>query len=236
MTRILFVNPNTTASMTEKVGEAARAVASAGTEILARNPATGPAAIQGHADGEAALPGLFAELEKAADERLDAFVIACFDDTGLFAARSKTDIPVLGICEAGCLVACMVADRFSVVTTLSVSVPILEDNIATYGLAHRCARVRASDVAVLELEIPGSSARQRISDEIARAIAQDDIQAIVLGCAGMADLALEMSKVHGIPVIDGVAAAVKLAECLASLHLPVLRRHPQAESTRARCP
>ena len=88
----------------------------------------------------------------------------------------------------------------------------------------RCARVRASDVAVLELEIPGSAARGRISREIDRAIQDDNAEAIVLGCAGMADLAAALSREHCLPVIDGVAAAVKLAESLVSLNLKTSKR------------
>lgn len=217
--RILVINPNTTASMTEKIGIAAREVAGAGTEIVARNPATGPASIQGPEDGEAALPGLFAEIDKANGEDFDAIIIACFDDTGLYEARKLTTRPVIGIGEAGYHAATLVAGRFSVVTTLSVSVPVIEDNIVTYGFDRRCARVRASEVPVLELERPGSDAWRTISLEIAAALTEDGADAIVLGCAGMADLARQLGLEHGVPVIDGVAAAVKLAEMLHALGL-----------------
>jgi allantoin racemase len=215
--RILIINPNTTASMTEKIGIAAREVAASGTEVVARNPSTGPASIQGPEDGEAALPGLFSEIDKANGEDFDAIIIACFDDTGLYEARTRTSRPVIGIGEAGYHAATLIAGRFSVVTTLSVSVPVIEDNIRIYGFDTRCARVRASEVPVLELERPGSDAFRTISLEIATALSHDDADAIVLGCAGMADLAHALSLEHGVPVIDGVAAAVKLAEMLHAL-------------------
>lgn len=215
--RILVINPNITASMTEKIGAAGRKVAAAGTEIVARNPATGPASIQGREDGDAALPGLFAELEKASG--FDAVIIACFDDTGLYEARRRTAVPVIGIGEAAYHAATLVAERFSVVTTMSVSIPILEENVQRYGLWSRCGRVRASNVPVLELERPGSTARETISDEIASALLHDGSDAIVLGCAGMADLAADLSARHKVPVVDGVAAAVKLAEGLIALGL-----------------
>lgn len=217
--RVLVINPNTTASMTEKIGIAARAVAGSETEIVARNPTTGPASIQGPEDGEAALPGLFAEIDRSNGEDFDAVIIACFDDTGLYEARRRTARPVIGIGEAGYHAATLIAGRFSVVTTLSVSVPVIEDNIVTYGFDSRCARVRASEVPVLELERPGSDAYRTISLEIATALADDGVDAIVLGCAGMADLAHRLSLEHGVPVIDGVAAAVKLAEMLHALGL-----------------
>ena len=81
-------------------------------------------------------------------------------------------------------------------------------------------RARAlSEVAVLELEEPGSNAREKLSAEIRAAIAEDRCEAIVLGCAGMADLALSLSEEHGLPVVDGAAAAVKLCEGLFALGL-----------------
>jgi allantoin racemase len=106
-----------------------------------------------------------------------------------------------------------------VVTTLARSIPLLEQNLQRYGLASRCAAVRAAGVAVLALEQAHGPARQRISAEIAAALREDRAEAIVLGCAGMADLAASLAAEHGVPVVEGVAAAVKLAETLASLSL-----------------
>lgn len=210
--RILVINPNTTASMTGKIGKAATSVASSGTEIVAVNPADGPPSIEGYFDEVFAVPGIIAEMSKA--PAADAYVIACFDDTGLDAARCATEAPVIGIGEAAFHLASLVAGKFSVVTTLARSVPAIEHNLAKYGLSSRCAKVRSSEVAVLELERPGSNARHRISDEIARAIREDHAEAIVLGCAGMADLAHSLSKEHGVPVLDGVVCAITLAESL----------------------
>ncbi|AZO05777.1 MULTISPECIES: aspartate/glutamate racemase family protein [unclassified Mesorhizobium] len=209
--RILVINPNTTASMTAKIGEAAASVASDASEIVAVNPTDGPPSIEGYFDEVFAIPGIIAEMGKAP---ADAYVIACFDDTGLDAARCATEAPVIGIGEAAFHMASLVAGKFSVVTTLARSVPAIEHNLAKYGLASRCAKVRSSDVAVLELERPGSNARHRISQEIARAIREDHAEAIVLGCAGMADLARSLSEEHGVPVLDGVVCAVTLAESL----------------------
>jgi allantoin racemase len=219
MARLLIINPNSTQSMTEKVAAAARDVANPGTVIVARTSRTGPPAIQGPEDGVLALPGLFAEIRAAESEGFDGIIIACFDDTGLYEARRLTEVPVIGIGEAAYHAATFIASRFSVVTTLSVSVPVIEGNLDRYGLGARCARVRASEVPVLELERPGSDARRKVSREIGTAIGEDGIDAVVLGCAGMADLAADLAAEHGVPVIDGVAAAVKMAEGLAALGL-----------------
>ena len=216
--RICFINPNATASMTGKIAAAARSAAAAGTEIVAVTNEDGPPSIQGEADGEAATPGLLARIARHRTE-VDAFVVACFDDTALAAARLLAGKPVTGIGEAAFLAAAEGGRRFSVVTTLSVSVPIIRQNIAAYGLASACIRVRASEVPVLALEEPGGAAVRKVSAEIERAKAEDRAEAIVLGCAGMADLAASLSQKHGLPVLDGVACAVKLMEGLVGLGL-----------------
>lgn len=221
---IHLVNPNTTRSMTEKAAVAARAVAAPGTLIRADESAFGPASIEGPYDGAVAVPGMLARIEAAIAAGADAHVIACFDDTGLDAARALSPHPVIGIGEAAFHTASLVAGRFTVITTLSRAVPTLESNLTRYGLARRCARVRAAEVPVLALEDPGSDAVRTISDEIARALAEDGCDAIVLGCAGMTDLARALSRTHGVPVIDGVASAVALAEGLVRLGLATSKR------------
>jgi allantoin racemase len=223
--RILIVNPNTSAAMTEKIRAAARAVAAPGTEILAVNPADGPVSIEGYYDEVFSVPGLLAEIakgeafSKGEASGVSAHIIACFDDTGLEAARSLASAPVIGIGEAAFHLASLVAHRFAVVTTLSRSIPAIETNLMKYGLASRCAKVRACEVPVLALDDPASNASAQISAEIERARHEDRAEAIVLGCAGMADLAMRLTEQHGLPVIDGVASAVKLAEACGVLGL-----------------
>jgi len=217
--RILVVNPNTTASMTARIGAAARAVTAPGTAVEAVNPAMGPASIEGYYDEAFAVPGLLAEVARGEAAGVDGHVIACFDDTGLEAARSLARAPVVGIGEAAFHMTSLIAGRFTVVTTLNRSVPAIEHNLMKYGLDRRCARVRASEVPVLALEDAGSDARRRIDETIELAKREDGAEAIVLGCAGMADLAATLSAAHGLPVVDGVACAVKLVEGLAALGL-----------------
>ena len=217
--RILVVNPNTTAAMTEKIGKAARAVAASGTELIVVNPADGPVSIEGYYDEAFSVPGLLAEIAKADALGVSAHIIACFDDTGLEAARSVASAPVIGIGEAAFHLASMLGHRFSVVTTLSRSIAAIENNLLKYGLGSRCGKVRACEVAVLSLDDPASDAAARIGAEIELAKQEDRAEAIVLGCAGMADLAARLSERHGLPVVDGVASAVKLAEAFGALGL-----------------
>jgi allantoin racemase len=226
--KILLVNPNTTASMTEKVGKAALLVAASGTEIIAVNPEYGPVSIEGYYDEVFSIPGLLEEVRKGEDSGCQGTVIACFDDTGLDAARCLASGPVVGICEASMHIASLLANGFSIVTTLKRSIPALEKLAVKYGMSQQCHRVRAAEVPVLELENPDSEATKLIRFEIQKALDEDRSEAIVLGCAGMADLATKLSKEFGVPVIDGVTAAVKLVESLVSLGLQTSKRNGYA--------
>ena len=213
--RLLIINPSTTAAMTEKIAECAREVLSPGTMLDAVNPTQGPAAIQGEQDGLDALPHLFALFdERTASHDYDAAIIACFDDTGVAELKSRNGVPVIGIGEAAFHAAALLGGTFSVVTTLSVSCPIIETNLQAYGFSRQVSRVRASEIPVLAFEEQPEQSYDTLSAEIEASMQQDDCQSIVLGCAGMADMPSRLSQQHGIPVVDGVRAAVGLAEML----------------------
>lgn len=216
---ILVVNPNSTQSMTDKIVEAARAAASAGTVIHGATAAGAPASIEGHYDEAMSLPGLLARVREAEAQGIDGIVVACFDDPGIAACRELASGPVLGICEAAVKAASMLATSFSVVTTLPRSVPVIEHLIHGYGMSHQCRRVRSASIPVLALEEEGSDARIKVRDEILRAIRDDHCEAVVLGCAGMADLTAWLSEETGIPVIDGVSIATRMIEALAGAGL-----------------
>lgn len=216
---ITVINPNTTASMTRQIGEAARSVAAVGTTIEAVNPTMGPASIESHYDEALAVPGILAEIRRAEAAGSQGYVLACFGDPGLDAARELASGPVVGIAEAAMHAASFLGRSFSVVTTLSRTAGRAEDLAAHYGFGRHCARVRACEVPVLELENPAGDAFAKIAAECRAAVADDGADVIVLGCAGMADLCRRLSEMVGVPVVDGVAAAVKQVEGLVAMGL-----------------
>lgn len=221
--KLLVVNPNTTATMTATIADAAERVKGPLTDITAVTSAMGPVSIEGYYDEAFAIPGLLVELARGERDGADAAIIACFDDTGLDASRALVDIPVIGICEAAMAATAFIAQRFTVVTTMERSRQPLEHLVHRYGMSGRC-NVRAADIPVLSLEDPNSNARPRLREEIAAALKHDRAEAIVLGCAGMADLVEQLRREFGVPVVDGVAAAVKQAEALVALGLKTAKR------------
>lgn len=115
--------------------------------------------------------------------------------------------------------ATMIASSFSVVSTLARSIPVIEELGHRYGMERRLKRVWAADIPVLALEEEGSNAREKVRAAVMRAIEQDRSEAVILGCAGMADLTAWLTRETGVPVLDGVACAVKMVEGLVSLGL-----------------
>lgn len=217
--RVNVINPNTTASMTELIAAAARRAGGPGVEIVGRTSSFGAASIEGHYDEALSAVGVLKAVAEGEAEGCDAHVLACFGDPGLLAAREIASGPVIGIAEAAFRAASFVSTHFSVVTTLTRTKVIAEHLALVYGAERACRRVRAVDVAVLELDDPASNTRGLLVDECRRALEEDHVGALVLGCAGMADLAEDLSNELGAPVIDGVGAAVKFAEALVSLGL-----------------
>ena len=217
--RVRLINPNTTRAMTDTIGAAARAVAASGTEIVAVNPTMGPASIESHYDEALSVPGILEQIAIGEAEGSDGYVVACFGDPGLDAARELATGPVVGIAEAAFHLATLLGRRFAVVTTLSRTVGRAEDLVRQYGFTARCDAVYAVDIPVLELDDPASDARAAVIEQSRLAMMRPGVDAIVLGCAGMADLCADISREIGIPVIDGVAAATKLVESLVSLGL-----------------
>ncbi|MEO1399096.1 MAG: aspartate/glutamate racemase family protein, partial [Pseudomonadota bacterium] len=169
----------------------------------------GPPAIQGAADGETARVPLLKLVHQASAEGADGSIIGCFDDTDLDEAARIAKCPVIGIGQASYHYAALRNWRFSVVTTLSVSTPIIRDNIERQGLSHLMSRVRASEVPVLELEWNTHRASSVIAEEASRAEQEDGVSAIILGCAGMVEVVGTVRTKLSSAVIDPVECAAR---------------------------
>ncbi len=197
--------------MTESCAESFARHLPAGFESDGLTNTDGPPAIQGPEDGEASVPGL---LKIISDGRYDAYVIACFDDTGLSEAREITDKPVIGIGQASFHYAALKAGGFNVLTTLSVSVPVIAENIEAQGFSGICGGVYASGVPVLDLEHKPDESRQIVASHITTLIKDAPEKAVILGCAGMTNIWSKLQPEFKTPLVDPVAASAKLIPSL----------------------
>ena len=185
------------------------------------HPAIGVPSVESHAEEAVAALGV---LEQIGEHQAgtDAFVVACFGDTGVQAAREVATCPVVGMTEAALQTACLVAHRFTVVTLPARTIAHSDRVVQALGLGHRCTVV-AVDVPVADL-VGGST---HLLDAFAAAareqMASTGAEAVVLGCAGLADLVTPLSEALGVPVVDGVAAAVGIAAGLVAMGLNTSR-------------
>ena len=198
------------------------------TEIIAVTNRTGPASIESHYDEALAVPGLLREILAGEAQGVDGYVIGCFGDPGLDAAREVAAGAVVGIAEAGMHLATMLGRSFSIVTTLARTIGQAEQLVHRYGFISQCRSIYACEVPVLELDEPGSEARKLVIDYCRRAVEHDEADSIVLGCAGMADFCHDVSEQVGVPVVDGVTAGVVLIESMIKLGLQTSTRSEYA--------
>lgn len=217
--RIKAINPNTNWDMTENIGAVANEHVADGTEVVAVSPERGPITIESFYDHFLVIPGLLEEIMKDEDE-YDAFVVACWADSGIEACREVTDKPVVGIAEASMYVANMLGANYSIATILDRARGLIEDTVNKAGMTDHCASVRTTQLNVDET--CGTEAGRRKTVEELReacrlAITEDGAEAICLGCAGMGGLADELEDDLGVPVVDSVAAGAVLAESLVQL-------------------
>jgi allantoin racemase len=185
----------------------------AGEKVHAVTASMGPASIESHYDEALAVPGVLAEIGGA-----DGYVIACFGDPGLDAAREVADGPVVGMAEAAMRAAAYLGRGFSVVTTVDRSRGRTWDLAERYGVARFCRGVHACGIRVLDLD-RDPDALAIITEACRKALARDESDAIVLGCAGMTHLVADLSAEIGAPVVDGVQAATLAVQSLLAMGL-----------------
>ncbi len=235
--RILFINPNTTEEFTRRLQETIDRYAAPATQALACNPSAGPRSIECIYDElMSATPTL--ELAISQMDKYDAFVIACVSDhPTVYALREISDKPAIGICEASVYFACMVGHKFSIVTTDEAWEPLLWDAVRHFGVADRCASVRSTRLPVLALEaLSPTETYQVILKSSQDAIEKDGAEVICLGCAGMSGMDKQLEAELGVPVVDGVVAALKLMEGLGSYGLHTSKKRAYLQPKRVELP
>ncbi|MFD7012670.1 aspartate/glutamate racemase family protein [Rhodococcus jostii] len=216
--RILVVNVNTTTSITDAIAKQAEAVAAPGTEIVGLTPEIGAESVEGNFESYLAAIAVMDRV-RSYPEPYDAVIQAGYGEHGREGLQELLDLPVVDITEASASIAMMLGHKYSVVTTLDRTVPLIEDRLRLAGLDTKCASVRASGLPVLALETDPERTIEAIVDEAEAAVREDKAEVICLGCGGMAGLDDRIRERTGVPVVDRVSAAVKLAESLVGLGL-----------------
>lgn len=214
--RLLLVNSNTSAFVTEKVASAARAVASPSTEIVPVTGRFGARVIATRTELAIAEHATIDLLAKHAPG-CDAVLIAVSYDVALWAAREMLSIPVAAITESALLTACMLGTRVGVVVFGRRVLPIYRERVVQMGLADRIAGWRA-----IESTAPYAAGDQREADALTIAAVRDLVQrdgaeVVVLTGAVMAGVPPRLQPHVDVPLLDGISCGVRQAEALFAL-------------------
>jgi allantoin racemase len=227
--RLRLVIPVVTKDFRDR--EELRLLGSPGTEISVVSIERGPVSIETAFDTALATPDTIRRIVEAEREGMDAVVIDCMDDPGMEAGRELVSIPVVGPSQASMHLAAILGHRFSIVTILDErSVAPFENQAKVYGVSEKLASVRWVEIPVLELHQDPERLVHDLVQESAAAIEQDQAHVIIFGCTGMLGyaeqvrLGLEQLGHGGVPVIDPVPAAVRLAEVFVDLCLSQSKR------------
>lgn len=147
---------------------------------------------------------------------VDALVVGCFYDPALEGAREISGKAiVVGPCQASVQIAMNLANRFSVIVGREKWIEQMTDRIRGYGLIDRLASMRSLGMGVNDFQAQPEVTRRRIIEEARRAVDEDRAEAIILGCTIEFGFFEAVQQAVGVPVIDPVVAAFKMAESLA---------------------
>lgn len=216
--KILLVNPNLTQGVTDLVLRAAQAAGRPGTEFVAVTGTFGPEVIGSRAEHALAAHGVL-ELVAQHGGGCDAVVLGVSLDTGVWACRELLPVPVVAMTEAALYTAALLAPRFAVLTYGRRLVPVYRELIDGYGLLSRTTRVAAVEVTPQDTLADPDRARASVRSA-ALELVEDGAEAVVLAGAAMAAMALSLQVDVPVPLLDGVACAVGLAEMHAACRFP----------------
>lgn len=212
---LLVINPNTTATITETLVTAGRAIAPAGVTIRGVTGHFGARYISSRAAaaiaGHAAIDAYARQHAEAGETQIDAVLLACFGDPGLLALRELADCPVLGLAEQSCLAACAMADRFSIITGGERWPAMLEEFVAGMGLLDRLASIRAVAPTGGEIAANPEAAHAALAEAANTAIRDDGAGVVILGGAGLVGIAAKIAPHVARPVLCSVETGFKAA-------------------------
>lgn len=232
--KLLLINANTTQAITELVLSHARQTAASTTHLTAVTGRFGGRYVASRATyaiaGHAALDA-YAQHGAGAD----AIVLACFGDPGLEALREVASQPVVGMAEASCLAAAEIAGRFAIVTGGERWGPMLREFVSSIGLAHRLAVVHTVAPTGGDIARDPEGALKILEDACRTCVSRHGASSVILGGAGLAGLAGRLTDRVDVPLIDGLAASIRLAEARVAGRLaqftPDPRRQPEPTET-----
>lgn len=218
--KLLLINPNTTAAMTEKVLSVARQVVAPGTELVGATGRFGAAYVATRSAYAIAAHATLDAWAEQSDQNYDAVLLACFGDPGLDGLRELCDVPVVGMADASIQLAASLGKRFGIVTGGERWGPMLHEFVASRGLSDRLASVQTVAPTGGDIARDPEAALTLLAGAC-RAAVDDGADTVILGGAGLAGLGAVIRDRVPVPLIDSTEASVRIAEAVALSKLGV---------------
>jgi Asp/Glu/hydantoin racemase len=210
---ILLLNPNTTPAATERMERTLRPLLPGGVTLQCRTAQFGARYIACEASyavaGHAALSLWAQAMVQAQDggQPVDAVLVGCFGDPGLFAIRESSASPVTGLAEASFIQAARLG-RFAIVTGGERWGPMLQRLAANLGFADQLCHIETVAPSGAQLMADPAMAERCLS-QACQLAAGRGAQAVILGGAGLAGFAPHVQPACPVPLIDSTVAGLR---------------------------
>ena len=195
-------------------------IAAGGTTVEMKGVEDGPQAIENAVDEYQAMPNIMKFILRHQDE-YDALIIGCAGDAGLEGAREQARIPIVGPGESSLLLGTLGDKRFSMVTTSLERAAVKRRLVREAGLdPNRLVSSHSLDIPVLEMGKDVKKTQRNLIRAMKEAKSKG-ADVMILGCLSPAfmepALLKEAEKEAGLPLINPIVTAVKMAEALVAM-------------------
>jgi len=191
--------------------------ASSNTEVDIIAASEGPSSIESKYEEYLSIPATMKLVMEMENKGYDAAILGCAGDPGLDAMREiTTKMLVVGPGQTSMITGAMLGHKFSVITIEDSSIAGVHELAYKAGVLEKLASVVALKIPVLELGVNKGKSLERIIKISKKAVREDRADSLVLGCMSMGflDVAEEIERAVGVPVINPCKVGLKIAEAL----------------------
>lgn len=214
--KILLVNPNTSAFITDRMVRTAQATLGTAAEVVGVTAQQGPAVVGSRVENALASAAAL-ELAAIHANGCDAVLLGISSDAGLAPLRELLEVPVTGMLEAGLLTACQLGGRVGLLTLGARMLPLYQEQAKLMGLDQRVVAWAGLELPSAFASQPDPAVAEALGAEVNRMVQKDGLDVVVLAGAVLAGCRAAVQPRVPVPVIDSLEAAAWQAVALGAL-------------------
>ena len=207
--RILLINPNSSAATTAMMVGIAQVAAAGACEIAGATARRAPPMIV-EPDALAAAADEVVEIAVSNDGKYDGFIVAAFGDPGLAEVRERCRTPAVGIAESALREASAGGRRFGIATTTPALKAAIDQRVALLGLSAQYTGPRTTSADPTELVKDKDRLRDALADVVRHCINDDGAETVIIGGGPLGEAARALEPMFAIPIVAPIPAAIRL--------------------------